>query len=193
MHILTNPILLLLILSSCNYTGKADKFDSEEKAGTLSAVQKSRFLNFFTAADTSNTGESVGCAGGVYKLIDNKYVLQIKMEFSVQLDSCYNIKFNEPSSKISANLLIFDDQKASLDNICTDIINVNHRGPSRQLHALNGHLIVAYSDGAVLYGASTYYITAWVKKIVFIDDRYGERIIIENELFWKVLNSGTPG
>ncbi len=180
--------LTILILASC--LGQSDPTNNNARRREKF---KNTFASCFAGIDTSKVGKSVGCSGGTFKLINDKYVICILPDFPVQFDSCYRITIDSTNAESLTELLIFDNDSANLTNICTDVIITNIASPTRQLSAQGGQLIIGFSDPTEYYGNQTYHTTILVKKLVFIDNNTGEKIELRNELLWKVLNTGIPG
>ncbi|MEZ4843272.1 MAG: hypothetical protein R3A43_03360 [Bacteroidia bacterium] len=151
------------------------------------------FATCFAGIDTLKAGQSIGCAGGTYKLINDKYVIHMLPDFPIQFDSCYSVTIDSSNAGRLTELLVFDKKDASLTNICTDLIINNAPKPTQQLQAQSGQLIIGFSDPTELYGNKTHHTTVLIKRLVFIDSKTGEKIELENELLWKVLDTGTPG
>lgn len=181
-------ILTILALVSCN-----NQSDTNDKSALLYNKSKNTFSTCFADINTSKVGQTIGCSGVTYKLIDDKYVIRIFPDFPIQFDSCYTITIDSSNARRLTELLIFDNKDANLSNICTDIININNPNPTRQLHAQSGQLIIGFSDPTALYGNQTHHTTILIKKLLFIDSKTGDKKELENELLWKVLDTGTPG
>jgi hypothetical protein len=156
------------------------------------AQNKNDFENCFVNLDTIHVGETVGCSGEVFKFVNKKYVIHIVINITIKFKNCQTITVNTSNSK-SFGLLIFKKNKASMVNTCTDITQVNEPSPIRELNAESGEIVVGFSNPIELYGNQTYHTTILIKKLVFIVNTTKEKIIIENELLWKVLDEGTPG
>lgn len=180
-------ILTFLSIVSCKRQG-----ESADKSATQLDSIENTFVSCFSNMDTTKAGHSIACSAGIYKLINDRYVVRLLFDFPVSLDSCYTISVDSLNGEQLAELLIFDNKNASLTNICTDVIISNYPGASRKLYAHNGELVVAFSDPTDYYGNMNHHTTVVIKKLVFIDNT-GEKIELENELLWKVLDLGTPG
>jgi hypothetical protein len=146
----------------------------------------------FINIDTVTVGQTIGCVGGIYKLIDDRYVVRLDLDVPIQFDSCYTISIDTLDGKW-AELWVFDNKNASLTNICTDILITNSSGPARKLHAKSGQLVIGFSDRTEYYGNATQYTTVLIKSLLFTDFKTGKSIELKNELLWKVLDLGTPG
>ena len=181
-------MLTILTLASCN-----NQSDSADNSAKQPDKTKNTFAACFADIDTSKAGQSIGCTGGTYKLINDKYVIRIFPNFPIQFDSCYKITIDSSNARRLTELFVFDNKDASLTNICTDIIITNYPKPTRQLHARSGQLIIGFSDPTELYGNKTHHTTILIKRLVFIDSKTGDKIELENEILWKVLDIGTPG
>jgi hypothetical protein len=178
----------VLIFVRCTNQNET-KDSSLEQSGGLKDIFKTCFAHI----DTLKIGQSIGCSNGAYKLINNKYVIRILPNFPIQFDSCYAITIDSSNGKLLTELLVFDNKDANLTNICTDLINTTASKPSRQLYAQSGQLIIGSSDPTELNGTKTSRTTIFIKRLLFIDSKTGEKIELANELLWKVLNTGTPG
>jgi hypothetical protein len=150
------------------------------------------FGKCFINIDTSAVGQAIGCVGGVYKLVNDRYVIGLYFDLPIQFDSCYTISIDTLNGELT-ELWVFDNKDASLTNVCTDIIITNSAEPTRKLHAKSGELVIGFSDPTEYYGNSTRHTTVLIKSLVFKDFKTGERIELKNELLWKVLDLGTPG
>jgi len=181
-------VLIILTLMSCT-----NQSDSIENSATLTDKSKNEFATCFADIDSLRAGQSIGCSGGTYMLINDKYVIRIQPIYPIKIDTCYSITIDSSNAEQITELLIFDNNDANLSNICTDIIITNNPVPTRQLHARSGEIIIGFSDPTELYGNKTHRTTVLIKYLVFIDGETGEKIEIENELIWKVLDTGTPG
>ncbi len=176
-------MLTALILASCDNNSSTDNPTQPQEKAT------NTFTTCFANIDTSKTGQTIGCSGWTYKLINDKYVICILPNGPVQFDSCYTLTIDSSN----AGLLVFDNKDAHLANICTDVIITNNPTPTRHLYAQSGKIIVGFSDPTELYGNATYHTTVLIKRIVFVDNKTGGKIELENELLWKVKDLGTPG
>lgn len=117
---------------------------------------------------------------------------------------CANLEYGEcleidsVESEITVELLIFNKGDASLMNICTDVIISEINGkkapkPINRIQKCYGKIIIGKTDPTDYYGNEMPKMTIRIDNLSFIDPETGEIIKIENELFWKVLNTGTPG
>ena len=181
-------ILTILTFVSCN--NQSDSIDNSIKQ---QAKPKINFATCFANIDTLKAGQSICCSGGTYKIINDKYVIRIFPDFPIQFDSCYSITIDSSNAGRLTELLIFDNKNANLSNICTDIIITNNHSLTRQLIAQSGEIIIGFSDPTELYGNQTHHTTILIKRLVFVDSKTGETIEFENEIIWKVLDTGTPG
>ena len=181
-------ILTILSLFNCNYQSKKTAFSK-----TQPNTSKNKSTNCFSDIDTTKNGMTISCSGGIYKLINNKFVVHILPDFPVKFDSCYTITIDSSNAEKLTELLIFDSKNANLTNTCTDLIKLHNPNPSRTLHAESGQLIVRFSDPTELYGNRTYHTTILIKRLIFYDYKTRKKIELKNELLWKVLNTGTPG
>ena len=187
MHRLLFIITILTLVSCTHQSNFKDNYAKQQDK------PKNTFKTCFADIDTLKAGQSIGCSGGTYKLINNKYVIRILPDFPIQFDSCYSVTIDRSNAKRLTQLLIFDNKDAHLSNICTDIIITNNPKPTRALTAQSGQLVIGFSDPTELYGNKTHHTTVLIKKLVFIDGQTGEKIELENEILWKVLDTGIPG
>ena len=118
-------ILTILTLASCN--NKSETTDNSVRQPDKS---KNTFVTCFADIDTSKAGQTLGCSGGTYKLINDKYVIRILPDYPIQFDSCYTITIDSLNAGRLTELLIFDNKNANLTNICTDIKITNNRNPT---------------------------------------------------------------
>lgn len=185
-------LLLLIVLAVASCTNQQNR-DLKSQETAVPVQPKSDFEIKFAHADTTKAGESVACIGGIYKLINDKYVIHFTSELPVQFDSCYTIDFKDINRKLKAELLIFTNKKSNLVNICTDLISPNNPEPLRTAYTESGKVLFGYSNPTKLYGNQTQSSSIWIKELIFVDPKTGEKIKISNELLWKVLDLGTPG
>lgn len=181
-------ILIISTLTSCIKQKKPSGNFIDQPAKSSKT-----FSDCFANVDTSKAGQSIGCSAGIFKRINERYVIRLAQDFPIQFDSCYTVTIDRSNAKKLTELLVFHDKNATLGNICTDLMIPNWPTPIRRLYAESGQITVGFSNPTELYGNSTNHITVLIKKLVFIDIGTGEHIVLENELLWKVLNLGTPG
>jgi hypothetical protein len=181
-----------LILVSCNNQNE-NASHSENKKDATPRIIKNTFAKCFDEVDTSKTSESSACSSRAFKIIGDEFVLGISAYFPVQFDSCYSVMIDSSNAKKMGGLLIFKKGKANLNNICTDITNSDNPEPIEHLTPQSGEFIIGFTKDKGVNGTFGRYVTILVKHIVFIDDKTGKKYEFENELFWKVLDVGTPG
>ena len=104
------------------------------------------------------------------------------------LGQCLELKSSGQTPLFNATISVYQPGKANLDNICSDVIIVNHSKSITQRNTSTGHIIVGVSNPTKYYGPTFNKITILVKHLVFYDKKTGKTIEIKNELFWKVLN-----
>jgi hypothetical protein len=188
-------ILISLIVIGCN--SNETRKNETESHNTIevadSVVSENNFNNCFVEPDSSYIQESIGCSGGYYKLINDQYVLRISSELNVEYGDCDIVSIDSSEQSLLAELLIFEKGKASLTNICTDVILVNAPEPINTLKHGYGQIAIGKTDPTDYYGNEMPKMTIRVDHLTFIDPHTGEEIKIKNELLWKVLNTGTPG
>lgn len=190
MRKLVYPILSLFLLN-CNSI-ITENTETEE----LEEVLKDTITPFdkcFTKPKSNAVDSVIGCSGGYYKVISDEYVLRITSDLNVEYDDCTLINIDSADHTFIAQLLIFEKGKASLTNICTDLNNVNAAIPIKTLNKCYGQLVIGKSDPTDYYGNEMPKLTIQVDNITFMDAETKKTISVENELFWKVLNRGTPG
>lgn len=150
------------------------------------------FAVCFANVDTTKVGQSISCGNGVYKLINEKYVLWVSLRFPVQYDSCYIVTIDSLNGIGTAQLVFYPQDKATLADHCNDIIICNNPIPTKTLIAERGQLLIGFSNPTMLQGYKTQHTSVLIKNLVFVDKDTGEKIEIKNELIWKVLYLGTP-
>ena len=150
------------------------------------------FAVCFANVDTTKVGQSISCGNGVYKLINEKYVLWVSLRFPVQYDSCYIVTIDSLNGIETAQLVFYPQDKATLANHCSDIVICNNPIPTKTLIAERGQLLIGFSNPTMLQGYKTQHTSVFIKNLVFVDKDTGEKIEIKNELIWKVLYLGTP-
>lgn len=188
-------ILISIIILGCNSNEIAKNATQEKNTieKSKSVVSKNHFDDCFAESDSIFTHETIGCSGGYYKLINDEYVLRISSELNVDYGDCKILSIDSSEESPLTELLIFEKGKATLTNICTDVILVNAVEPIKTLCQGYGQITIGKSDSTDYYGNEMPRMTIRVDYLTFIDSHTGKEIKIENELFWKVLNTGTPG
>lgn len=176
-----------MTFASCNNHNNT-KVDANQPAKPIHSFEDS-----FADIDTTMAGQSIGCAAGTYKLINDKYVIHILHQFPVHFDSCYSVTIDSMQNGFIIELFVFDNNNANLTNICTDVIVTNNPGPTRLLNAQSGQLIIGFSDPLDYYGHMSHHTSILIKNLVFVDAKTGEKIELKDELIWKVLDRGIPG
>lgn len=200
-HVITNKmkkviyVLISVLILGCNSTETTKNAIQEKNAIEKfdSVVSKKNFDDCFVEPDSSYIQETIGCSGGYYKLINDQYVLRISSELNIDYGDCDIILIDSSGKSLLTELLIFEKGKASLTNICTDDILVNATEPIKTLKQGYGQITIGKTDPTDYYGNEMPKMTIRVDNLTFIDPQTGKEIKIENELFWKVLNTGTPG
>jgi hypothetical protein len=182
-------ICCFFVIASCEFQQNGKKSGMKSKS-----ISKNTFANCFSNLDTIiDSNIQIACIAGVYKRISNRYVVRILPTQPIQFDSCCIINLENVNEKLVVELLIFDQNDASLTNICSDIQFINFPKPTKILSAQIGELVIGYSDPTELYGNNTYHTTIFIKHLLFSDPISKDKIEVNNELLWKVLNMGTPG
>jgi hypothetical protein len=185
-------ILISLIILSCSST-KTEKHKTEESKIAEIEDSANEFNKCFSELDSISFESTIGCSGGYYKVINDQYVLRISSDLNIEYDHCDIVQIDSSEQNFKAELLIFEKGKASLTNICTDVIIVNAPKPIKNLKKCYGQMTIGKSDPTDYYGNEMPKMTISIDNLTFTDPQTGEEIKIENELFWKVLNTGTPG
>ncbi|WP_300665095.1 hypothetical protein [Fluviicola sp.] len=187
-------VLLLGILFLLSCSNESNDNENESLLNRLNEKDRSTktFETYFANMDSTKAGESIGCANGIYKLINNRYVLHITSDLPVQFDSCYSVSVGL-NDRVNIELLVFDNKDASFASICTDLVNVNSPKPTQTWPAKSGLFVLGYSNPAVLHGIPMRQTSIYVNELIFIKPQTGEHIRIARELIWKVADLGTPG
>ena len=184
---------LIFILTILTLLGFHNRSNPKHNSVGQPDKSKSTFATCFANLDTSKAGESIACSGKTFKLINERYVIQIFPDLPIQFDSCYTIIIDSLNGRRLTGLFVFNNKDANLTNICRDVLIINGPAPTKELYAQSGQIIIGFSDPTELYGNQTYHTTILIKGLVFIDSSTGYKIELENELLWKVLDLGTPG
>jgi hypothetical protein len=149
-------------------------------------------LACFAGLDTTeamhNGRRTTGCGGELYKQVSGRYVLRLKPNVPEQYDSCITIQITPRNGKGLTELLVFDKGQAHLRNLCSDVLVRNLAKPRKHLTAQRGTMIVVFNRPCLYYGSKTYEMSVLVKRLEFVDAQTGERIVLENQLFWRVVN-----
>ncbi|MFT5165385.1 MAG: hypothetical protein ACI8P3_000610 [Saprospiraceae bacterium] len=153
----------------------------------------SSFDQCFSAPDPTFKQTAIGCSGAFYKVINDQFVLRISPDLNMNYDECTELKIGISDQKFIAQLLIFEKGKASLSNICTDVINENAAKPIITFDKCIGSLTIGKSDPTDYHGNERPKVTIRIDELIFINLDSNEEIAIRNQLIWKVLNIGTPG
>ncbi|MBL1280644.1 MAG: hypothetical protein COA33_010240 [Fluviicola sp.] len=180
-------ILGLLLLASC--TGNSEQNNQGDTENELN----SKFQEYFQSLDTIQKNYSVGCASGFYKILDERFVIRISPSLDFEYDNIKKLKVGTNSFEVSLELLEFEEGKASLFNICTDMHIGNVAKPINKYTNCIGTLVIGKSDPTDYYGNIMPRVSIYLDKVIFYDSLGNEKINIENELLWKVLDRGTPG
>lgn len=147
--------------------------------------------NCFAGVDTvrgkNQYATTRGCFGRFYLRVNNRWVLRLTSRLPVQYDSCTSVAVGGAKRDLVAELLVFDPGKAHLDNLCSDVRIVNAARPRQRLTARDGRVVVAFRP-TTYYGSTTYAVSLWVQRLEFVDPKTGKRIVLENQLLWRVPN-----
>ncbi len=151
------------------------------------------FTDCFQQVDTAQEMSTDGCSAGYFKVISDQYVVRIAPTFTIQKDTCLEFTLSDTTQKIEIELWIFERNEANLTNICSDIFIVGMPEHQKALPASAGNIILGGSDIVDYYGNKMPLVSILVKELVFVDPETDERIEVQNELLWKIMNRGTPG
>jgi hypothetical protein len=183
-------LILSLFVLSCTHSDR----ELEEKVPEIMNTEtNSSFNNCFPAPDTNFVQTAIGCGGGSYKLINDEHVLRIYADQVMDYGDCMFLTNDSLAQNFNATLVVFNKGEASLANICTDVVSMDAPSPIETLNDCQGSITIGQSDPTEYYGNEMPKMSIMVHYLVFENPRTGEKIEIENELFWKVLNTGSPG
>jgi hypothetical protein len=180
----------ILIFLSCS-SPIEDEIKEPESILELDAERT--FTDCFPTPDPDFKQTAIGCSGGSYKRINDEYVLRIYADQVMEYDECHFLTNDSLVKNFNATLIVFNEGQASLANICTDVISMDAPSPIETLNECTGSITISQSDPTDYYGNEMPKISIMVHNLVFKNSRTGEEIEIKNELFWKVLNTGTAG
>lgn len=192
MKTLIVPFLGLLMIAACSDTPDIidEIADGRAKPPTPEQAFEYRTHNL------NKNGQALAC-GDMYKLVGDSCVLRIDGELRPQLNYGHII-IDSTNSKL-IELWIFQKDKASLNNLCTDVIvTVTGKEPQRspaRFHPESGQLMMGEETITEQLDGIHYTVpvrSVLVERLVFEDFR-GKTITLTNELIWKVKDSGTPG
>jgi hypothetical protein len=164
-----------------------------QNTGTHTGTAGYDFSDCFKGLDTTDAGPTIGCTEGFYKLIGDSCVVCIHPDLPERTDTCYFVNIDGTNGKRFSKLLIFDDKKAGLENLCTDEINLNDPMPSGTLYPQSGQFILAFTAPSATDANHRFRVTVFIRSLLFIDEKTGKKIEIKNEMLWKVVDTGTPG
>ena len=177
----------MLMMLSCNQDKKEKPYPIGDQTLPNRVMQLC-----FNENDTTNAGQSIGCNGSNFKLINNQYVIGFHFYAPLQFDSCLVVTIDSSIAQL-IELSIYDQKNANLNNICTDVIIVNNPKPSRILHPMRGRFTIAYNKAINQFGEKALQTTILIQHIEFRDTKTDDKITIENELLWKVIDLGIAG
>jgi hypothetical protein len=155
------------------------------------AQELAAFDSCFEINDITNEQITIGCSTGFYKLINPNTILRIFVNPTIGYNECMEIELGEFDS--FAQLLIFSKEQKQLMNICTDVIIVNADKPIQILKATSGKLRFEKSDPTDYYGNQMPKVSIFVEELKFHQPKSKKEILIKDELFWKVLDTGIQG
>lgn len=144
----------------------------------------------FAGVDTvrsENNYPATGCFGPFYLRVNSRWVLRLTPRLPVQYDSCTRVAVGGAETGLAAELLVFAPGKAHLDNLCSDVRIVNAARPRQRLTARAGRVVVAFRP-TTYYGSPTYAVCLWVQRLEFVDPKIRKRMVLENQLLWRVPN-----
>jgi starvation-inducible outer membrane lipoprotein len=171
-------ISLALIISACS----APPEDNNE-------LEKEELKECFLNCDTIEVGKSIGCAGAYYKMINEKFILKITPHTILRFDSCQTIYLDSINGTDWAHILFYNDPRNFMENTCQASGKNTSEVPSKIIPASYGTLIIEHTHETIA-GKTSQYTTILIKHVFFKDPVTGEKIEVENELIWKVLDAG---
>lgn len=187
-------LYFIFVITSCNQIGEQQNYNHLAKEESSSSEKSNQIIeNCIGKIDSLNIRQSIGCEYAIYGHISENYVLEIKstlfsrINFSEFHPSINCLTYKIENKELICDLLIFEDRKANLRNLCTDLIISDNPKPSRRISASKG-ILVGITDNDQQF--------AYLKfdELVFIDSlNHNMRIEFENLILWKVKNLGMPG
>ena len=205
-------LIICTLLISCDLTD----YRLTEKKTTQRDVDENRLSEkypyCFPGIDTINLKPSIGCVGSYYLQLDDELVLELipgknlyELETidsisrlppdpneDVTIDKCQSMAFFHKTRGI-AILHVFEKGKANLTNFCGDIKIAGAPSAVKKLLVRSGSLDFAYCKPIEHYGNKTYHFSAHIDVLVFHEDSIQGAWVVEDQVFWEVLNQGMAG
>ena len=180
--------VLLLVLPA--FALQPDAF-TPRPARDSALVRPPEHRGCFAGVDTVR-GENkhpttTGCFGTFYLRVNSRWVLRLTPRLPVQYDSCTSVAVGGAKTGLAAELLVFDPGKAHLYNLCSDVRIANAARPRQRLTARAGRVVVAFRS-MTYHGSPTYAVSLWVQRLEFVDPKTRKRMVLENQLLWRVPN-----
>jgi hypothetical protein len=145
------------------------------------------FAGVDTARGKNKYLTTTGCGGTFYLQVNSRWVLRLTPRLPVQYDSCTSVAVGGTGARLAADLLVFDPGKAHMYNLCSDVLVANASRPRQRLRARAGRVVVGFRP-TTDYGSRTYTVSLWVQRLEFVDPKTRKRIVLENQLLWRVTN-----
>lgn len=192
-------LLIVLLFISCSqsqestYDNNLTQEEIDEQQQEVIIPLQENLENIFGTVDSTKIVDAFGCVQGYFGYISSEYILRIPASIYTENESI--TKYNIDTNKIECELLIFKKDSANFGNICTDVIITNFfPKPLRVIKGVSENMTVLIGDKEELWGNEVNNAYIKIDKLEFIDSlNSNKRIIIEDKIFWKVINSGTPG
>lgn len=183
-------ITIVFCLHSCQVNSRED--NNPKKEVLIKTHEK--FKNCFKEIDSNTVINSIGCNFGIYGLISDKYVIEIKSNIFNEYNNVFNvngcISYSIEENNLNCTLFIFNDKEANLRNLCTDLIIIPNPESIRKIQGINGEL-KGLSEKHKITSLATFELN----NLVFLDSLDGKvkEIKFDKLTLWEVKNLGTPG
>ena len=138
----------------------------------------------FNSRDTIYAGQSVACVGSFYTIIDKYMVVMLQHTMPIIYDSCIYIKIDSTNSPQLANLYLYKNGNANLNNFATDGITEADTSSSVITKAY-GDIILKFQQEKSPYFDEPL-ASIYIDNLHFIDTTNNKIISIKNKLIWKV-------
>jgi hypothetical protein len=149
-------------------------------------ISKDKVEAVFNSRDTMYATESIACTGSFYAIINKDMVVMLQDTMPVVYDSSIYIKIDSSNSSQLANLYLYENGHANLNNFCTDA--------PYPPDTSSGILTKAYGDIVIKFwsepsgNANGPVVSIYIDHLHFIDSVNSRIISIQNKLIWKVQN-----
>jgi hypothetical protein len=170
-------IPLIMLFSACS----APPEDNNE-------LEKEELKECFLNCDTIEVGKSIGCNQAYYKMINETFILKITPHTVLRFDSCQTIYLDSINGTDWAHILFYRDPKKIMENTCPASDKNTNEAPLKIIPASYGTLIIEHTHETIA-GKTSQYTTILIKHVFFKNPATGEKIEVENELIWKVLDA----